>query len=121
MVDQHEMRLNELEMRLHERAELAQLWSEQLVIEARELLAIAQEARLCRCAGCLPQAHAVEYERMFYFRLLAADGTDLGTASYAVPNMKPGDTVHLDDGRPVKVLEVRETEDEDVRALLLDT
>jgi len=45
---------------------------------------------------------------MFVYRLVDAAGAELGTATDAIPNMKPGDTVHLEDGKGVTVLKVLE-------------
>ena len=43
----------------------------------------------------------------FRFRLVAA-GSELGFVSYAVPDVRIGDTVHLPDGTGATVLEVWE-------------
>ena len=58
----------------------------------------------------------------FRYRLLDLAGEDLGIASYAVADMKPGNTVHLDDGRGVTVVEVREPDEAEadfLRAVLV--
>ena len=58
----------------------------------------------------------------FRFRLIDTAGSELGFATYAVPDMRPGDTVHLPGGRGVKVTEVRWNEDYqegDVQATLV--
>jgi hypothetical protein len=47
----------------------------------------------------------------FRFRLIDAAGSELGIVTYAVPNVREGDTVHLMDGRGVRVLEVYDDEE----------
>jgi hypothetical protein len=42
----------------------------------------------------------------FRFRLIDTAGSELAIVSYAVPNVREGDTVHLPDGRGAQVVEV---------------
>jgi hypothetical protein len=43
--------------------------------------------------------------------LIDTAGSELGIVSYSVPNVSAGDTVHLPNGRGVRVLEVYVEED----------
>ncbi len=58
----------------------------------------------------------------FRFRLIDTAGSELAIVSYAVPNLREGDTVHLPDGHAVHVLEVYDDEvghEGDVHATLV--
>lgn len=56
----------------------------------------------------------------FAFRLELVDGTpaDPPTVSVSVPNMAPGDTISLDAGRSLRVVQVR-ADDPDENAVLV--
>jgi hypothetical protein len=46
---------------------------------------------------------------MFRYRLYTADGDELGEATYAVM-IKPGETIYVDNGRELRVLDVVPTQ-----------
>lgn len=49
---------------------------------------------------------------MFKYRLFWADGSEAGEAAYAV-NIRPGETIHVANGRMLRVLDVVPVEEED--------
>jgi hypothetical protein len=51
---------------------------------------------------------------MFRYRLHSPEGDDLGEATYAVV-IKPGDEVHVGNGRRLRVLDVVAIDDEDAK------
>jgi hypothetical protein len=58
----------------------------------------------------------------FRFRLIDTAGSELAIVSYAVPNVREGDTIHLPGSRAVTVLEVYDDEhgqEGDVQATLV--
>jgi hypothetical protein len=58
----------------------------------------------------------------FRFRLVDTDGSEIGIVTYAVPNVREGDTIHVPGGRRVTVLEVYDDEhgqEGDVQATLV--
>jgi hypothetical protein len=57
----------------------------------------------------------------FRYRRIDTAGSELAIVSYAVPNVREGDTVHLPGGRSVIVLQVYDDEHDSGLLFALDT